>query len=344
MVVFFFSSNFMQDLDISLFFSSNQCRQYWQPLLEITLGAFFMNKNPLLETDQTRCFDERGNEINCNDTGQDAAFNSGRPSAHNRFNVAGKIVQDRWTGLLWSKHANLPDFPLNWEEAFEFIENINKSEKLESYHWRLPARSDLFSLISHQYINPALPAFHPFDNVFNGYYWTRTECARLPDQVWYVHLGGGKVFRGMKHGAYLVWPVAGLTIEGHSGEDRFNVDENLLFDRVTQKVWYLGEELKNGPLTWNAAIDKIKELNEKKITPYNDWRLPNIRELESLTDTTMHSPALARGCSLTNVQDGYWSSTTSVYEPSYAWVLYTRDGAVGVGYKPQSEFFTLAVR
>ena len=80
------------------------------------------------------------------------------------------------------------------------------------------------------------------------------------------------------------------------------------------------------------------------MTPYTDWRLPNIRELESLIDTGKHSPAVAYGDSVTTVQDGYWSATSSVYEPRYAWVLYTGDGAVGVGYKPEAEFFTIAVR
>jgi hypothetical protein len=44
------------------------------------------------------------------------------------------------------------------------------------------------------------------------------------------------------------------------------------------------------------------------------------------------------------IADGYWSSTTSVYEPSYAWVLYTVDGAVGVGYKAKPDFCAWAVR
>jgi hypothetical protein len=42
--------------------------------------------------------------------------------------------------------------------------------------------------------------------------------------------------------------------------------------------------------------------------------------------------------------EGYWSSTTSVYEPSYAWVLYSLDGAVGVGYKAKPDFYALQVR
>ena len=304
-----------------------------------------MKKILLLETDQTQCFDETGNEINCNNTLQDAAFDKRKQSVHGRFHVVSEIVEDQWTGLFWSKHANLVGFPLTWKEALDFIEDINQSNRLGRDDWRLPARSDLFSLISHQHINPALPIGHPFENVFNGYYWSRTTCARLPDQAWYVHLGGARVYRGMKHASYLVWPVAGSKLEErYSGKDRFVLDDNLLFDRITDKVWYLGEELKNGPVSWNEAINNVKNINEKRITPYHDWRLPNIRELESLVDITGHSPALACDCSFTNIQDGYWSATTSIYEPSYAWVLYTKDGAVGVGHKPHPDFFTLAVR
>ena len=73
--------------------------------------------------------------------------------------------------------------------------------------WRLPTRSELFTLVSHARINPALPTGHLFENVFPGYYWTATHCSRLPRQAWYVHFGGGRIFRGMKHGSYLVWPV-----------------------------------------------------------------------------------------------------------------------------------------
>jgi hypothetical protein len=45
-----------------------------------------------------------------------------------------------------------------------------------------------------------------------------------------------------------------------------------------------------------------------------------------------------------NVQNFYWSSTTSMYETRYAWALYMRDGAVGVGFKSLSEFYLWPVR
>jgi hypothetical protein len=70
----------------------------------------------------------------------------------------------------------------------------------------------------------------------------------------------------------------------------------------------------------------------------------NIRELESLVDLNCHSPALESDHPFEHTAEGYWSATTSIYETRYAWVLYPRDGAVGVGYKPLREFCASAVR
>ena len=43
------------------------------------------------------------------------------------------------------------------------------------------------------------------------------------------------------------------------------------------------------------------------------------------------------------VQDIYWSSTTSLYEPDWAWALYMDKGAVGVGQKRFARFYIWAV-
>lgn len=42
--------------------------------------------------------------------------------------------------------------------------------------------------------------------------------------------------------------------------------------------------------------------------------------------------------------DVYWSSTTSLYEPDWAWALYLDKGAVGVGQKTQAIFHVWIVR
>jgi hypothetical protein len=85
-------------------------------------------------------------------------------------------------------------------------------------------------------------------------------------------------------------------------------------------------------------------MNRKSAGMHTDWRLPNIRELESLVDINSHSPAMPPNHPFARIADGYWSSTTSIYEPSYAWVLYSLDGAIGVGYKAKTDFYAWAVR
>jgi hypothetical protein len=85
-------------------------------------------------------------------------------------------------------------------------------------------------------------------------------------------------------------------------------------------------------------------MNIKMDFGFNDWRIPHIRELESLIDLEMHSPALPADHPFINIQDFYWSGTTSIYEPRYAWALYIQDGALGVGFKANPEFFLWPVR
>jgi len=73
-------------------------------------------------------------------------------------------------------------------------------------------------------------------------------------------------------------------------------------------------------------------MNTKTLYGYDNWCLPNIREPESLIALDQHSLALPESHPFQYVSEGYWSSTTSVYDPTYAWVLYTDDGNVGVGF------------
>jgi hypothetical protein len=303
-----------------------------------------MNSRLILQTDLKDCFDESGNKIPCSDSGQDAEHKKDGIGVKHRFKVRNDIVEDNLTGLSWCRNANLSGFPFTWQEALEYVEGMNSSKLFGYGNWRLPSRGELFSLISHQYINPALPKGHPFIDVFSGYYWTKTTCNRLADQAWYIHLGGGRIYRGMKHGSYMVWPVSGPEQHYGSESERFVMEEISVRDRLTGLLWLKYANLTDQPVSWKEAFSAVEQLNSRKIGEYSNWRLPNIRELESLTDMDSHSPALYNNHPFQKARDGYWSSTTSVYEPSYAWVLYTQDGAIGVGFKSLPEFYICAVR
>jgi hypothetical protein len=148
----------------------------------------------------------------------------------------------------------------------------------------------------------------------------------------------------MKHGSYMVWPVAGCEPGRDKNKGRFVIQEHLIHDRLTQRTWLNDKWLYTGAVSWQQALDHVKRINKEKAAGYQDLRLPNIRKLESLVDVTTHSPALAAQHAFHTIHEGYWSATTSLYEPRYAWVLYTKDGAIGVGYKPQQDIFLLAIR
>ena len=305
-----------------------------------------MPADPVIRTDQQRCFDERGHPASCSGTGQEGERRPGRPWPEPRFSADGDTVIDHLTERVWMKDAGKEAFPMSWAEAGRFIASLNADAAASRTDWRLPSRRELFSLVSHDRVNPALPAGNPFDGVFPGYYWSATPCAAAPSQAWYVHMGGGRVFKGMKHGSYMVWPVAGPVYSpyraGTRGE-RFSAGAETVLDRATGRMWAKVPGLQRGPVSWAGALSLAAELNERRWAGYRDWRMPGVRELESLVDIERHSPALAGDC-FRAPPEGCWTSTTSVYEPAYAWVVYFREGAVGVGFKPKADFGLWPVR
>ena len=80
-----------------------------------------------------------------------------------------------------------------------------------------------------------------------------------------------------------------------------------------------------GTLTWDAAITFCEGLT---YAGYSDWRLPNVRELESIVDAG-HTSSSINATYFTNTQsNSYWTSTTYVPDTSYAWYVSFSHGYV----------------
>ena len=74
---------------------------------------------------------------------------------------------------------------------------------------------------------------------------------------------------------------------------------------------------------------------------YGNWRLPNVRELQSLIDYGQTLPALPSdyGTYFTGVQsDFYWSNTTYVAVPSGGWIVDLNRGNAGLGLKTSAHY------
>jgi hypothetical protein len=324
-----------------------------------------------LQTGQKICYDQGGNEISCDKASQDGTDQFGVPWPEPRFEPDNDVVHDRLSGLCWSKDANLNEFPLTWQEALDFVKDLNDGNHAGHNDWRLPNRRELHSLVDYGTRKPALPEDHPFKNIFLGWYWSSTSAAINPAYAWYVHLEGARMFYGRKDQYYLVWPVRGDGSEvlartgqekcydekggeidcSDSGQDgeyrlgvsppkpRFEVERETVIDRFTGLVWLKNADFANGPLNWREALDAVEKINRDGVGGRSDWRLPNIRTLELLVDCSQHSPALPHNHPFTNLRDVYWSSTTSFFETDWAWALYLEKGALGVGFKKDSRFF-----
>ena len=110
--------------------------------------------NGYLSTGQAVCYDPGGEPIPCAGSGQDAESCSGMPWPTPRFKVLGNTVLDRLTDLTWARDANLSEFPMTWQEAFDYVAGMNHSRVFGHADWRLPNRRELRSLMSHQTRRP----------------------------------------------------------------------------------------------------------------------------------------------------------------------------------------------
>jgi hypothetical protein len=182
------------------------------------------------------------------------------------------------------------------------------------------------------------------------------------------------MFYGGKDQSFMLWPVRGeglnvvprtgqclcfgaagnvisCTASGQDGEwrygapwpePRFEMLQEGVLDRLTRLLWRRSANLTPQQVVWREALAAVAKLNHEGAG--SAWRLPTINELESLVDCATHSPALPSGHPFTDVQDIYWSSTTSLFEPDWAWALYLGKGATGVGQKRFAQFSVWATR
>jgi hypothetical protein len=106
-------------------------------------------------------------------------------------------------------------------------------------------------------------------------------------------------------------------------------------DNLTGLMW--AKDAYHGSMIWNDAIDYANNLSlgtEGCGTDYTDWRLPNVKELQSLIDFSNYNPALPTGHPFSYVQASYyWSSTTYATDSNAAWSVFMSHGYVGGGFK-----------
>jgi hypothetical protein len=354
-------------------------------LMVLMAGFAFAGTVNLPKTGQTNCYDKLGSEITCTGTGQDGEIQAGVEWPSPRFTVSGDCVIDNLTGLMWTKDASLPDDTKTWQEALDYVAGMNSGtySNFGYSDWRLPNVNELESLVNANEADTATWLnTQGFTNVQASYYWFSTTLAGYPGYAWVILMWSGSVGNDFgKSYFHYVWPVrsgqcgsfdnsviclpktgqtkcyntsggeipcAGTGQDGEiqAGvewpEPRFTDNGDVVTDNLTGLMWTKNANLPGGTTNWQQALDYANNLT---LAGHSDWRLPNRKELYSLTDFSRYNPSLPTGHPFTNVQANYyWSSTTFADYPDGAWVIYMWAGYVDGGDKSYGYYYVWPVR
>lgn len=109
--------------------------------------------------------------------------------------------------------------------------------------------------------------------------------------------------------------------------------DGTITDNLTNLLWTKDTNLYEST-TWNQALLNVDSCN---VGDYNDWRLPNIKELLSLVDYGQKDPTLTSDHPFTYIPGYYWSSTTAIITPDLIqigiYVVNFKYGSASVGDK-----------
>lgn len=229
-------------------------------------------------------------------------------------------ITDTVTGLMWQKTDG---GEMTIDSAIQYCDTLS----MAGYHdWHLPRPHELFSLNDLQYVNPALDSVFTVTNA--QYWWSNERQVNDSINVWCTNAGGGIGNKpdtetigagGTKsyHVRAVRYPISPDTIAEHFTDN----GDGTLTDNVTNLIW------QKAPcpdtLSWEDALTYADTLT---LLGDTDWRLPNIKELESLNDETLINPSLNPAVFSVQTPVQYWSSTSLPNFPNKAWYLDTHFG------------------
>lgn len=271
--------------------------------------------------------------------GQDASYIINAPSYTD--NNDGTIT-DNVTGLVWQKDMGQK---LSFEEALIKVNEV----KLGGYSdWRIPTIKELYSLIQFSGSVKGEKALYPFidtrfftqpigdtssgEREIDAQTWSSTEYVaktmKNDDTVFGVNFVDGRIKGYPKYNprSKAANKMYFRFVRGNTdyGKNSF-VDNNdgTVSDTATTLMWQQADSTQG--LNWQEALEYAQQ---STLGGYNDWRLPNAKELQSIVDYT-RSPETSNSAAIDPIfkassikneggeQDYpyYWSSTTHLDGP-----------------------------
>lgn len=239
------------------------------------------------------------------------------------------IATDLITGLQWQREDA---GEMRWADAPAYCQSLRLGGLTG---WRVPEPLELFTILNHGFSQPALdPAV--FSRTSAEYWWASIARPDNPALAWAANAGGGigahPVSESISAGGSKRFHTRCVrtVAEGRSVPALFTENpDGTVTDNRTGLMWQKDDTT----VTWEESFAYAKAL---RLGGYEDWRVPNIKELRSLhTDTTVR-PSIATAYFPATAQAPYWSSTTQIGQNGVtAWTLDFTFGVVS--YNPKTE-------
>lgn len=324
-------------ISILLLFSTAGCDEE-MPEPELNLSYV------VVDTSQEKCYDD-SQEITCPQPGeafygQDAQYQGMQPDYQDNGNGT---VTDLNTGLMWQK---TPGDKVTYDEAVAGAGDFS----LAGYDdWRLPTIKELYSLILFsgtdpvpESVEPAVPFIDTnyFDfeygdisageRIIDAQYWSSTEYVGATMNgaatVFGVNFADGRIKGYPRDIGPQGKPMAEFVryVRGNSDygvNDFVDNGDRTVTDNATGLMW--SKDDSGEGMDWEYALAWVQQKNKESYLGYNDWRLPNAKELQSIVDYnrspgTTNSAAIDSVFDVTSIIDErgemnypfYWTSTT----------------------------------
>ena len=265
--------------------------------------------------------------------GEDHDYLINNPSFTNNNN--GTIL-DNVTGLMWQQ---VDGGQMTHENAIVYCDNL----VLGGYSdWRLPTPIEAFSILNHQNANPAINTtyFSSLTTPGAEYWWTSLFENNSTTKVWCTNAGGGignhpkteTIDAGgtKRFNARAVRTVTTpIVLPNHFTDN----GDGTIIDNLTQLVW---QKTPNpNVVTWEQALTYAEGLT---IGTTSDWRLPNIKELQSINNELTTNPSVFLPYFSNVGVHNYWSSTSLPNQTTKSWYWNTQFGITTYDVKTNSNY------
>lgn len=249
------------------------------------------------------------------------------------FDNKNGTITDTITGLMWQQTDG---GEMTFENAIIYCDTLS----LGGYNnWRLPNAHEGFSILNLQNNNPALDILY-FTKTAAQYWWTSDKQVNDVNKIWCTNAGGGIGNHpktetisagGTKYfNVRAVRNVTTPTVIPNHFTDNGN---GTITDYLTNLVWQ--KEPNTNAVSWENAL---LYANNLILENDSDWRIPNIKELQSLNDEGFVSPSVNTNIFSNMGVKKYWSSTTQQNQVANAWYWNTQFGITSYDQKINSNY------